>query len=109
MPRHEQKKTFWEKSRIPADAYYGVQTLRALENFQVSGVTTSFYPDYVKAYAMVKLAAARANYDVGRLPKERLDAIEKACKGSDGRKIQRPVPGGSVPGWCRNISEHECQ
>ncbi len=65
---------------IPIDAYYGVQTARALENFQISGVNTNFYPDYVKAYAMVKLAAAHANFDVGRMKKDRLDAIEKACK-----------------------------
>jgi aspartate ammonia-lyase len=68
------------EKQIPADAYYGVQTARALENFQVSGVTTRFYPDYVRAYAMVKLAAARANTDIGRMKKEKLDAIEKACK-----------------------------
>ena len=69
------------EKQIPADAYYGVQTMRALENFQVSGVTTKFYPDYVKAFAIVKLAAARANNEVeGRLSKEKLDAIEKACK-----------------------------
>jgi aspartate ammonia-lyase len=67
------------EKQIPADAYYGVQTARALENFQVSGVKTNFYPDYVRAYAMVKLAAARANFDVGRMKKERLEAIEKAC------------------------------
>ncbi len=66
--------------QIPADAYYGVQTMRALENFQISGVKTNFYPDYVKAYAMVKLAAARANTEVGRMKKERMDAIEKACQ-----------------------------
>lgn len=66
---------------IPFDAYYGVQTMRALENFQISGVKTNFYPDYVRAYAMVKLAAARANNEVGgRLSKEKLDAIEKACQ-----------------------------
>src|SRR5829696_4525980 len=65
---------------LPADAYYGVQTARALENFQVSGVTTKFYPDYVRAYAMVKLAAARANTDVGRMTKEKLAMIEKACQ-----------------------------
>jgi aspartate ammonia-lyase len=66
--------------QIPADAYYGVQTLRALENFQISGVKTNFYPDYVKAYAIVKLAAARANTEVGRMKKDRMDAIEKACQ-----------------------------
>ncbi len=65
--------------QIPNEAYYGVQTARALENFQVSGVKTNFYPDYVRAYAMVKLAAARANTDIGRMKKERYDAIEKAC------------------------------
>jgi aspartate ammonia-lyase len=68
------------EKQIPNDAYYGVQTMRALENFQVSGVKTNFYPDYVKAYAMVKLAAARANTDVGRMKKDRLAAIEKACQ-----------------------------
>jgi aspartate ammonia-lyase len=68
------------EKQIPADAYYGVQTLRALENFQISGVKTNFYPDYVKAYAMVKMAAARANTQVGRMPKEKLAAIEKACQ-----------------------------
>ncbi|MCU7549388.1 aspartate ammonia-lyase [Chitinophagaceae bacterium LB-8] len=68
------------EKQIPIDAYYGVQTARALENFQVSGVTTKFYPDYVRAYAMVKLAAARANTDVGRMSKEKLAAIEKACQ-----------------------------
>src|SRR6187455_1537537 len=66
--------------QIPADAYYGVQTMRALENFQISGVKTNFYPDYVKAYAIVKLAAARANTEVGRMKKDRMDAIEKACQ-----------------------------
>ncbi len=68
------------EKQIPADAYYGVQTARALENFQVSGVKTSFYPDYVRAFAMVKMAAARANTDVGRMPKDKLSKIEKACQ-----------------------------
>src|SRR6187549_1297060 len=68
------------EKQIPANAYYGVQTLRALENFQISGVKTNFYPDYVKAYAIVKQAAARANAEVGRMKKDRADAIEKACQ-----------------------------
>jgi aspartate ammonia-lyase len=57
-----------------------VQTARALENFQVSGVPTKFYPDFVKAFAMVKMAAARANTEVGRMKNEKLQAIEKACQ-----------------------------
>jgi aspartate ammonia-lyase len=68
------------EKEIPADAYYGVQTARAIENFPISGVKTNFYPDYVKAFAIVKLAAARANAESGRLSNEKLTAIEKACK-----------------------------
>ena len=62
----------WRK-QIPKDAYYGVQTHVHWKISMVSGVTTKFYPDYVQAYAMVKLAAARANTDVGRMKKEKLD------------------------------------
>ena len=68
------------EKNIPADAYYGVQTARALENFQLSGVLINHYPGFVEAWAMVKLAAARANTDVGAMKKDRLDAIEKASQ-----------------------------
>jgi aspartate ammonia-lyase len=40
------------EKQIPVNAYYGVQTIRALENFQVSSMKTNFFPDYVRAYAM---------------------------------------------------------
>jgi aspartate ammonia-lyase len=65
---------------VPADAYYGVQTARALENFQLSGTPINRYPGYVEAWAIVKLAAARANTAVGAMKPERLAMIEKACK-----------------------------
>ncbi|HXJ68962.1 MAG TPA: aspartate ammonia-lyase [Verrucomicrobiae bacterium] len=65
---------------VPADAYYGVQTARALENFQLSGISINRYPGYVEAWAIVKLAAARANTAVGAMKPERLAMIEKACK-----------------------------
>jgi aspartate ammonia-lyase len=68
------------EKQVPANAYYGVQTARALENFQLSGVPINRYPGFIEAWAYVKLAAAQANYDVGAMKKERLDAIEKACK-----------------------------
>jgi len=48
---------------VPASAYYGVQTARALENFHISGVELRLYPNLIKAFAMVKMAAARANFD----------------------------------------------
>src|SRR5213079_1227966 len=68
------------EKEIPADAYYGVQTARALENFQLSGTLINQYPGYVEAWAIVKLAAARANTDVGAMKPERLAMIEKACQ-----------------------------
>ena len=68
------------QKEIPAGAYYGVQTARALENFQISGVDINHYPGFVEAWAMVKLAAARANTEVGAMKKERLAAIEKATQ-----------------------------
>ncbi len=65
---------------VPEDAYYGVQTARALENFRISGVPISIYPNFIKGLAMVKLAAARANYETNDLPKEILNGIEGACQ-----------------------------
>src|SRR5262244_1242886 len=67
------------EKQVPADAYYGVQTARALENFQISGIAMNHYDGFVEAWAIVKLAAARANHDVGALSQTKLDAIEKAC------------------------------
>jgi aspartate ammonia-lyase len=77
-PRAE--KDLLGEKQIPAEAYYGVQTARALENFPLSGVLINHYPGFVEAWAIVKLAAARANTDVGAMDKETLAAIEKACK-----------------------------
>jgi aspartate ammonia-lyase len=68
------------QKEVPADAYYGVQTARALENFQLSGVAINHYPGYVEAWAIVKLAAARANTASGAMKPERLAMIEKACQ-----------------------------
>jgi len=65
---------------IPDDAYYGVQTARALENFHISGVPISQYPDLIRALAMVKLAAARANYECSQFGEEILHGIEGACQ-----------------------------
>jgi aspartate ammonia-lyase len=66
--------------QIPADAYYGVQTARALENFQISGIPINHYPGFIEAWAIVKLAAARANTEVGAMDKQTLAAIEKAAE-----------------------------
>jgi aspartate ammonia-lyase len=76
-PTRVERDLLGEKA-IPASAYYGVQTARALENFQISGVAINEYPEFIEAWAIVKLAAARANTDVGAMKPERLAAIEKA-------------------------------
>src|ERR1051326_4974915 len=78
-PTRVEKDLLGEKE-IPANAYYGVQTARALENFQISGVPINRYPEYIQAWAIVKLAAARANTDVGVMSKDKLAAIEKATQ-----------------------------
>ena len=65
---------------VPADAYYGVQTARALENFHISGVELRLYPNLIKALAMVKMAAARANFECGQFDGTILKGIEDACQ-----------------------------
>src|SRR5262245_52042128 len=65
---------------VPADAYYGVQTARGLENFHISGVQLRLYPDFIRALAMVKMAAARANFECGQFSKEILTGIERASQ-----------------------------
>jgi aspartate ammonia-lyase len=65
---------------VPADAYYGVQTARALENFNISGLQLRLYPNFIKALAMVKLAAARANFDCKQFSQEILGGMEGACQ-----------------------------
>jgi len=64
--------------RVPANAYYGAQTARALENFPVSGLRLQ--PEFVRAQALIKLAAARANTAAGRLDKPIGDALVKAAQ-----------------------------
>jgi aspartate ammonia-lyase len=65
---------------VPADAYYGVHTLRAVENFPISGIAISAYPELVNALAAIKQAAARTNLELGLLDPTRADAIERACE-----------------------------
>lgn len=65
---------------VPTDAYYGVHTLRAVENFAVTGIPISHYPDLIRALAQIKMAAARANMELGQLDAERAEAIVAACR-----------------------------
>src|SRR5690606_29887737 len=64
---------------VPVDAYYGVHTLRAVENFQISGTSVSVFPELIIALASVKHAAAQANTELGLLPVHKCQAIVAAC------------------------------
>jgi aspartate ammonia-lyase len=65
---------------VPYEFYYGIQTLRGYENFNITGVAISHYPLLIKALAQVKLAAAKANFALGLLPPRMAEAIFEACE-----------------------------
>lgn len=64
---------------VPESALYGVQTLRGIQNFEISKFHLNEYPDFIKGLAITKKAAARANFELGLLTKEQADAIDIAC------------------------------
>ena len=65
------------EKEVPAEAYYGVQTLRAYENFYITGL--KMHPELINSVAQIKKAAAITNFEVGELDKRRASAITKAC------------------------------
>lgn len=65
---------------VPADAYWGVHTGRAKQNFPISGVPIGHYRSLIKALALVKTAATRANVACGVLDQQKAQAIEAACQ-----------------------------
>ena len=99
------------EKEVPADAYYGIQTLRGIENFQnISGITIGDYPNYVKALAMVKWAAAKANQELEILPDDIANAITRACEEIIGGKLHDQFPvdliqGGAGTSTNMNINE----
>jgi aspartate ammonia-lyase len=64
---------------IPAEALWGIHTKRAVTNFPITGVPIGHFPEFVRALALVKQAAARANKRLGYLQPDRADAIDAAC------------------------------
>ncbi|MBO7544049.1 MAG: aspartate ammonia-lyase [Bacteroidales bacterium] len=78
--------------KVPADAYYGVQTQRAIENYKISNTKMRDYPEYVIAMAYVKMAAAEANAELGALDRKIADAIIAACKEIVDGKLHENFP-----------------
>jgi aspartate ammonia-lyase len=64
---------------VPNECYYGIQTLRAVQNFDITGVPIRHFPPLINALAMVKKACALANFELGNLPASKKDAIVQAC------------------------------
>src|SRR5262245_32758223 len=73
------EKDFLGEKQVAADVYYGVQTMRGLAKFHMTGMPVSREPYFVKALGYVKTAAAMANRDLGVLDKKIAEAIIKAC------------------------------
>lgn len=95
---------------LPAEAYYGIQTQRALNNFQISGVRINHYPNLIRAFGMVKKACAAANSGLGHLAPEKCEAIAQACDELIAGKLHEWFPidvfqGGAGTSTNMNVNE----
>ncbi|RSE15903.1 aspartate ammonia-lyase [Acinetobacter johnsonii] len=95
---------------IPAHCYYGVQTLRALENFNLSPNKLNQFPVFINALAMVKAACAEANFKLNKLKENKYNAIQYACEQIINYKYHDQFPidmiqGGAGTSTNMNINE----
>lgn len=102
---------FLGELEIPDEAYYGVQTMRAMENFRITGYTAD--PMFIKALGLVKKAAALANMRVGNLRKEKGIALVQACDDVISGKMDDqfptdPIQGGAGTSFNMNVNEVIC-
>ena len=93
---------------IPGDVYYGIQTMRAAENFSITGLT--MHPEIISGIVQIKKAAAMTNYEVGRLDQRRTDAIVRACDEILAGKLRDqfivdPIQGGAGTSLNMNANE----
>lgn len=79
LPSLRSEKDLLGQRDVPNSALYGIQTLRAIENFAITGIKLKHFPKLVIALSMVKKAAARANNTLGLLEDDKAAAIEQAC------------------------------
>lgn len=84
--------------QVPKEAYYGVQTQRAINNYKISNTKMCDYPDYVIAIAYVKMAAAKANKELGSIDGKIADAIVAACEEIINGKYHNDFPTDMVQG-----------
>ncbi|UOK42475.1 MULTISPECIES: aspartate ammonia-lyase [Flavobacterium] len=96
--------------QVPANAYYGIQTQRAIDNFQISGVKLHQFPEFIKGLAYVKWAAAETNFQLGLLDEKLKNAIVDAAKEVITGKFDKEFPidmiqGGAGTSTNMNINE----
>src|ERR671929_1236262 len=65
--------------KVPAEAYYGAQTQRSIDNFKIAQDINKMPKEIIKAFAYLKKAAAITNFEAGVLPKEKMELISKVC------------------------------
>ncbi|MGA1933361.1 aspartate ammonia-lyase [Arcobacter sp. YIC-464] len=104
------EKDFLGEKKIDVHSYYGIQTLRAKENFDITKTSISLFPNFIKSLAKVKKACALTNYELGDLNDKQRDAIIQACNEIiDGKFndqfIVDPIQGGA--GTSTNMNANE--
>ena len=112
-PNFRTEHDFLGEKQIPALAYWGVHTARAVENFAISGTRVSAMPELVRALAFVKKAATRANADLGAIDRDRAAAIILACEDLiDGKLLDEfvvdVIQGGAGTSTNMNANEVIC-
>ena len=95
---------------VPVEALYGVQTLRCLENFNISGNLLSDHPQFIKAFGYVKMGAVLANHELGLIPDNLKEAIVAACRELiDGKHVEQfpvdMIQGGAGTSMNMNANE----
>ncbi|WII73858.1 aspartate ammonia-lyase [Bdellovibrio sp. 22V] len=80
MQKYRIEKDLLGEKKVPAEAYYGIHTLRAMENFQISGQKIGESEHFIRALALVKKACALANMELGTIPKDIGQSIVEACE-----------------------------
>ena len=86
------------KRELPADALYGIQTLRGVENFSISRFKLEYYPAFINGLAYTKLAAAEANHQLGLLTDEQYAGIKAACEDIVAGKYHEEFPVDMIQG-----------
>ncbi len=94
--------------QVPKDAYYGIQTIRALENFPITGIPISHFPNLIRALAFVKKAAVITNFMLGLLNEANEEAIITACNGILAGRLHEHFVVDVIQG-SRDLNRQKCE